>query len=137
VGNAVSDAVNSNHSTSRNIAWGPWVLGSLGFVLFLLGAARFILRHHFGFTDALYCALTIIPAGVLLLVFDYVLHHAKLVAVIPLGFAGLMLFTFPVFDVALGLTLIGAVAGPALSEWRNENRLEKSTAPQDGGVPQR
>jgi hypothetical protein len=64
----------------------------------------------------------IVPAGILLLVFDYVLHHAKLVAIIPLGFAALLLFTFPVFDVALGLTLMAAVAGPALSNWKEERQ---------------
>jgi hypothetical protein len=116
------NALNSTDSTSRNIAWGPWIVASFGFLLFLLGVARFILRHHFSFTDALYCALAIVPAGVLLLVFDYVLHHAKLVTIIPLLLAGLLLFTFPVFDVALGLTLMGAMAGPALSDWKNENR---------------
>jgi uncharacterized oligopeptide transporter (OPT) family protein len=114
--------LNSPDSTSRNIAWGPWIVVSLGFLLFLLGIARFILRHHFSFTDALYCVLAIIPAGFLLLIFDYVLHHAKLAAIIPLLAAGLFLFTSPVFDVSLGLTLMGAMAGPALSDWKNENR---------------
>jgi hypothetical protein len=123
--------LNSTDSTSRNIAWGPWIIGSLGFLLFLLGVARFVFRHHFGLTDALYCALAILPAGFLLLVFDYVLHHAKLVAVIPLLAAGLFLYTFPVFDVALGLTLMGAVAGPAIRDWKYENRQPKSTAPRD------
>ena len=112
----------SDESTSRSIEWGPLAVCGVGFLLFLLGAARFILRHHFGLMDALYCALAIVPAGILLLVFDYVLHHAKLVAVIPLCFAALMLFTFPVFDVALGLTLIGAMAGPTLSNWKQERR---------------
>jgi hypothetical protein len=114
--------LNSTDPTSRNIAWGPWIVVSLGFLLFLLGVARFAFRHHFSFTDALYCALAIIPAGFLLLIFDYVLHHAKLVAIIPLLAAGLFLFTSPVFDVSLGLTLIGAMAGPALSDWRLTRR---------------
>ena len=109
-------------STSRNVEWGPLVLGGLGLLLFLLGVARFFLRHHFALIDALHCAFAIVPAGILLLVFDYVLHHAKLVAVIPLCFAGLMLFTFPVFDISLGLTLIGVMAGPALSNWKEERR---------------
>jgi hypothetical protein len=108
-----------DESTSRSIEWGPLVLCGLGLLLFLLGATRFFLRHHFGLTDALYCALAIVPAGILLLVFDYVLHHAKLVSVIPICFAGLLLFTFPVFDVALGLTLMATVAGPALSNWKD------------------
>lgn len=114
--------MNPQDSTSLKIEWGPLILGALGLLLFLLGIARFFLRHHFGFIDALHCALAIVPAGILLLVFDYVLHHAKLVAVIPLCFAGLLLFTFPVFDIALGLTLLGTVAGPMLSNWKEERR---------------
>ncbi|HWY22496.1 MAG TPA: hypothetical protein VNX26_14815 [Candidatus Acidoferrum sp.] len=121
---------NSSDSTSRNIAWGPWIVVAFGFFLFLLGAARFILRHHFGFMDALYCVLVVIPAGLLLLVFDYVLHHAKLVSVIPLFLAGVLVFSSPVFDVALGFTLMGAMAGPALSDWKDESRTRKSTTPQ-------
>jgi hypothetical protein len=121
--------VNSENSAPRNIAWGPLIVLACGVILFLLGAARFILRHHFSFTDALYCCLVVIPAGVLLLVFDYVLHHAKLVAVIPLFLAAMLIFTFPVFDVALGMALIAATAGPALSEWNDENRIRKSPAP--------
>jgi len=42
--------------------------------------------------------------------------------------AGVLVFSSPVFDVALGLALVGAIAGPALSEWKNEKRLQKSTA---------
>jgi len=113
---------NETNPAARNIAWGPWIIATLGLLLFLLGTARFILRNHFGFIDALYCALAVVPAGFMLLVFDYVIHHAKLVAVIPLFAAGVMLFSFPVFDVALGLTLMGAMAGPALSEWKNESK---------------
>jgi hypothetical protein len=125
------NALNSTDPASYTIAWGPWIVGSLGFLLFLLGVARFVFRHHFSFTDALYSALAIVPAGFLLLVFDYVLHHAKLVAIIPLLLAALLLFTFPVFDVALGLTLMGAMAGPAISDWKYENRQPKSAAPPD------
>jgi hypothetical protein len=102
--------VNAENSTPRNIAWGPWIVLALGVLLFFLGAARFVLRHHFSFTDALYCALAIIPAGVLLLVFDYVIHHAKLVSVIPLFLASVLIFSSPVFDVAVGLALIAAMA---------------------------
>jgi hypothetical protein len=52
----------------------------------------------------------------------YVLHHARLVSIIPLFLAGALLFSFPVFDVALGAALIAAMAGPTLSDWKNENR---------------
>jgi len=122
-------AVNSGESTSRRIEWGPWIVVTVGALLFMLGAGRFVLRHRFGFMDALACGLAVLPAGLLLLVLDYVIHHAKLVSVIPLGFAGMLLFSFPVFDVALGLALMGAIAGPALSEWKNENRLRRLASP--------
>jgi hypothetical protein len=72
------------------------------------------------------------PAGLLLLVFDYVLHHAKLASVIPLFLALLLILTFPAFDVALGLALMGAIAGPALSEWKDEKRRQKSGAVHEG-----
>lgn len=123
--------MNSDNSAPRHIAWGPLILLTCGASLFLVGAARFILRHHFSFSDALNCGLAVIPAGVLLLTFDYVLHHARLVSVIPLFLAGMLIFSFPVFDVALGLALMGAMAGPTLSDWKDENQLRQSTAPKD------
>ena len=123
---------NPTDSTSRNIAWGPSTVAASGLLLFLLGTVRFVLRRQFGFIDALHCALTIVAAGFLLLVFDYVLHHAKLVAVIPLFAAGVLLYSSPVFDVALGLVLMGAMAGPALSDWKDAQRLRKSSALHEG-----
>lgn len=119
--------MNSNESMSRNIAWGPWIVTAVGALLFLLGVGRFFVRHRFAFIDALYCCLAVVPAGLLLLVFAYVFHHARLVLVIPLAFAGLLVFSSPVWDVALGLVLMGAMVGPALSDWKDEKRLQKST----------
>jgi hypothetical protein len=124
--------VTTDGSTSRNIAWGPWMLAAVGGLMFLHGAGRLVLLHRFGFIDALYCCLAIVPAGLLLLVFDYVLHHAKLVAVIPLILAATLAYSSPIFEVAIGLALLGAVAGPALEEWKYEKRLRKSTAAHSG-----
>lgn len=118
-------------SAAGKIAWGPWIITLFGGVLLVFGAARFILRHRFGFIDVLYCCLAIIPAGLFLLVFSYVLQHAKLASIIPLLAVGLLVFTSPVVDVALGLALVAAVTGPALSEWKNEQRFSKSTMPHD------
>jgi hypothetical protein len=134
VGNLVArrNAVNSHESASRNIAWGPWLIVTLGGVLFLLGVARFIGRHHFDFMDALYCCLAVAPAGLWLLVLAYVIQHARLVSLIPLFVAGVLVFSFPVFDVAFGLALMGAIAGPALSDWKNDNRMRKSTTAHGG-----
>jgi len=124
--------VNSDASTVRKIEWGPLIVVTVGALLFLLGVARFVLRDHFGLLDAFYCCLAVIPAGLLLLVLTYVLHHARLVLVIPLLLAGLLVFSYPVFDVALGLALMGAIAAPALSEWKDETRRRKSAAEHPG-----
>ena len=121
--------MNSEKSTSGNIAWGAWIAIAAGGLLFLLGAGRFARGHHFGFADALYCCLAVIPAGLLLLVFDYVLHHAKLVSILVLIMAGLLVVSFPAFDVGLGVALMAAIAGPALREWKDEKRLRESVAP--------
>ena len=125
--------MNANESTFRNIPWGAWIVVVVGGALFLLGVGRFVQRHHFGFMDALYCCLALIPAGILLLVIAYVVQHAKLASVVPLALAAVLVFSSPVFDVALGLALIGAIAGPALSEWKNEKRLQKPTPASDDG----
>jgi len=119
--------VNSEKSTSRNSAWGLWIATALGGLLFLLGAGRFALRHRFGFIDALYCCLAVIPAGSLLLIFDYVFHHARLVSTLLFFLAGILAVSSPVFDVALGVALIAAIAGPILREWKDEKRLREST----------
>jgi hypothetical protein len=103
---------------SRNIAWRTWIIAVLGGALFLLGAGRFVLRHRFGFTDALYCSLGVIPAALLLLLLAYVIQHARLASIIPLFAAGMLARTYPVFDIALGITMVGAVAGPALRDWK-------------------
>jgi nicotinamide riboside transporter PnuC len=123
--------VNSDKSTSRNIAWGAWIVVAVGGALFLLGATRFVHRHRFGFIDALHCCLAVVAAGVLLLVFDYVVHHAKLVAIIPLFAAVVLIFSSPAFDVAVGLALMGAIVIPALSEWKDEKRRRKSASAHD------
>ncbi len=115
-----------DESTSGKIAWGFWILLLSGGALFMIGAARFVLSHRFGFRDAIYYCLAFVPAALFLLVFAYVLQHAKLVSVIPLFVGGMLGFKFPVADIALGLALMGAVAGPALSEWKEERRLLKS-----------
>ena len=110
-----------NVTTFRNVEWGPWIAVSIGILLFLVGALRFVTRHHFGFIDALHCGLAVVPAALLLLVLAYVIQHARLVSVMPLFVTGVLLFTFPVFDIALGLALIAIVAGPALTDWKTKS----------------
>ncbi len=116
----------SGESTSRNIAWGACIVVAIGAILLLLGAWRFVHAARFGPMDVLYCCLAVIPAMLLLLVFDYVLHHAILVTVIPLVVVLALIASSPAFDVALGLALVGAIAMPALNEWKQERRLRRS-----------
>lgn len=115
-----------------NIEWGPLMLYALGSMLFLLGGGRFVVRHSFSFTDALYCCIALVPAGLLLLIIAYVVQHARLVSVIPLLFAGLLVFSYPAFDVGFGLALMVAVGAPAWSNWNSEKHSIESGAPTKG-----
>jgi hypothetical protein len=117
--------VNSGESISRKIEWGRWIIAAAGGGLFLLGAGRFVQTHHFDLSDALYCCLAVIPAGLLLLVIAYVVQHAKLAAVVPLGFAGVLVFSSPVFDVAIGLALMGVISETVMSDRKTVQALRR------------
>jgi len=116
----------------RKIEWGPLIIILVGTMLFLLGAGRFVVRHGFSFTDALYCCVAVVPAGLLLLVIAYVVQHARLVSVIPLLFAGLLVFSYPAFDVGFGLALMGAVVAPAWSNWKSKKTAMESATATEG-----
>lgn len=124
--------MNGADSISGEIAWGPWLIGVSGVVLFLVGSVRLVLKHRFGPIDALYCCVAIVPAGFFLIVFSYVLQHAKVASIIPLFGGGIMVFSFPTIDVALGLTMMGFVAVPALEEWKNKKGQLQSRESQGG-----
>jgi hypothetical protein len=117
--------LNLDRSTFRNIEWGPWIIGAVGVLLFLLGAARFTLLHRFGFMDALYCCLALVPAVLLLFVTSYVVQHATLASIAPLGAAVVLAISYPVFDVALGLALMGIIAESKRSERKCEEAFRK------------
>jgi hypothetical protein len=53
--------------------------------------------------------LAMLASLIVLLVFDYTLHHAKLAAVMVLIFVALFLVTSPAFCVGMGLALAGMV----------------------------
>ena len=107
----------------RRIPWGALLAVAIGVLLFLLGAWRFFVGHQFGGYALLYCCLALVPAGVLLLVLDYVLHHAPLAGLLVILLAAVLIFSSPVFDVALGAALIGSIAIPAVREWRQLRRV--------------
>ena len=125
----VENNVSSDASRRRSIAWGPLLILTVGASLFLLGAGRFVTRHHFTLTDAMYCGLALAPAGLLLLIFSYVFHHARIVAILLVGVAGLLAWSSPIFDVALGLALMTAIGGPMMNEWKDERRLREAKPP--------
>ena len=119
--------MHSDDSTPRKISWGLWIAVAIGSLLLFAGVARFVLRHRFGWTDALYCCLAVLPAALMLLVFDYVLHHARLASIVVVLAAAMLVVTSPVFDVALGLAILGTIGGPALTEWKAEKRRSGRT----------
>jgi hypothetical protein len=44
----------------------------------------------------------------------------------------MLVFSFPVADVALGLTMMGAIAVPALTEWKNKKGQPQSSEAHGG-----
>lgn len=106
-------------TTRRSVEWGPVLMAGIAMAVLLLGARGFYLRGHFGLVDALYCGLLLIPAAVVLLVTSYVLHHARIVVVMPLFVAGVLVRGYPAFAIALGLALTGVIVDAALREWKD------------------
>jgi len=91
------------------VAKGPAILVLLAVAIFAAGAVRYYLHGNFTLVQAAYCLVAVLVSLVVLLVFDYTLHHAKIVAVMVLVFVVLYLFVSPAFCVGLGLALAGMV----------------------------
>ena len=70
---------------------------------------RYYRHGNFSLAQAGYCLLAMLASLVVLLVFDYTLHHAMLAAVMVLIFVALFLVASPAFSVGLGLGLAGMV----------------------------
>ena len=81
----------------------------LAVAIFAAGAVRYYLHGNFTLVQAAYCLVAVLVSLVVLLVFDYTLHHAKIVAVMVLVFVVLYLFVSPAFCVGMGLGLAGMV----------------------------
>jgi hypothetical protein len=92
------------------VARGPAILLLLAVTIFAAGALRYYLHGNFSLAQAGYCLVAIFASVVVLLVFDYTLHHAKLAAVMVLIFVALFLVASPAFCVGMGLGLAGMVA---------------------------
>jgi hypothetical protein len=77
--------------------------------IFAAGAMRYYRHGNFSLAQAGYCLLAMLASLVVLLIFDYTLHHAKLAAVMVLIFIVLFLVASPAFCVGMGLALAGMV----------------------------
>ena len=87
----------------------PVILLLLAVAIFLAGAVRYYRHGNFTLVQAGYCLVALVVSLVVLLVFDYTLHHAKIVAVAVLVFVVLFLVVSPAFCVGMGLGLAGMV----------------------------
>jgi drug/metabolite transporter (DMT)-like permease len=85
------------------------VLLLLAVAIFAAGAVRYFRHGNFSLAQAAYCLVSIPVALVVLLIFDYTVHHAKLAALMVLIFVGLFLVASPAFCVGVGLALAGMV----------------------------
>src|SRR5258707_14361037 len=93
------------------VAMAPAILLLLAVAIFLAGAVRYYRHGNFTLAQAGYCLVAILASLVVLLVFDYTLHHAKIAAVVVLGFVVVVSVASPGFCVWIGLGLGGGGVG--------------------------
>lgn len=98
-----------NPRRQSGVAKAPAILLLLAVAIFLAGALRYYRHGNFTLAQAGYCLVALVASLVVLLVFDYTLHHAKIAAVMVLVFAALFLVASPAFCVGMGLGLAGMV----------------------------
>ena len=98
-----------NQRQQSGMARVPAILLLLAVAIFIAGAVRYYRHGNFSLADAGYCLVSIPASLVLLLVFDYMAHHAKMVAVMALFVVVLLLVINPAFCVGMGLGLLGMV----------------------------
>jgi hypothetical protein len=98
-----------NPRRQSGVAKAPAILLLLALAIFLAGAVRYYRHGTFTLVQAGYCLVAVVASLVVLLVFDYTLHHAKIVALMVLVFVALFLVASPAFCVGMGLGLAGVV----------------------------
>jgi cell division protein FtsW (lipid II flippase) len=98
-----------NLRQQSGVAKGPAILLLLAVAIFAAGAMRYYRHGSFSLAQAAYCLVAIVASLVVLLVFDYTLHHAKIAAVMVLVFVVLFLVASPAFCVGMGLGMAGMV----------------------------
>lgn len=98
-----------NPRQQSGVAKAPALVLLLAVAIFLSGAVRYYQHGSFTLAQAGYCMVAILASLVVLLVFDYTLHHARIAAVMVLIFVVLFLVASPAFCVGMGLGLAGMV----------------------------
>jgi cell division protein FtsW (lipid II flippase) len=98
-----------NPRQQNGMAKAPAILLLLAAAIFAAGAVRYYRHGNFTLAQAGYCLIAILVSLVVLLIFDYTLHHARIVAVMVLIFIVLFLVASPAFCVGMGLGLAGMV----------------------------
>jgi len=98
-----------NARQQSGVAKAPAILLLLALAVFAAGAIRYYRHGNFSLAQAGYCLVAVVASLVVLLVFDYTLHHAKIAAVMVLIFAALFMVASPTFCVGMGLALAGMV----------------------------
>lgn len=102
--------MNPRHQRQQSgVARAPALLLLLAVAIFATGAARYYRHGNFSLAQAGYCLVAVLASLVVLLVFDYTLHHARIAALMVLIFVTLFLVASPAFCVGLGLALAGTV----------------------------
>ena len=98
-----------NQCQQSGVAKAPAILLVLALAIFLAGAVRYYRHGSFSLAQAGYCLVAVVASLVVLLVFDYTLHHAKIAALMVLIFIALFMVASPAFCVGMGLALAGMV----------------------------
>src|SRR6185437_3618485 len=98
-----------NQRLQSGVAKAPALLLLLGVAIFAAGALRYYRHGSFSLAQAGYCVIAVLASLMVLLVFDYTLHHAKIAAVMVLIFVALFLAASPAFCIGMGLGLAGMV----------------------------
>lgn len=102
--------MNPRHQRQQSgVATAPALLLLLAVAIFATGAARYYRHGNFSLVQAGYCLVAVLASLMVLLVFDYTLHHARIAALMVLIFITLFLVASPAFCVGLGLALAGTV----------------------------
>lgn len=88
---------------------GPFELMVLGAAAVVAGVVRLVLVRHLSLAQVFYC-LVAIPASILLvMIFDYAMHHARLAALLVLAILLLLAISSASFCVGFGLALLGMI----------------------------